>query len=188
MGSEPIDIDLERQLIENFRNGDQHSFEVLYEHYKRRVYGVALYVSRNDGAAEELTQQVFVKAYTKLKDFQGKSRLGTWLHRMTVNLWIDDQRKNNRAPTIGLDDSFSDVVISKDSVEKNLLQDEMSSAIRVSVANLSEKLRTVFVLKYLADLSYKEIAELLECSVGTVGSRLNRCLKILSEDLSQFGN
>ena len=179
---EPADRSTERELLDAARRGDRQAFERLYESHKTAVYNLALYVSRSEDAARELTQQVFVKAFVGLSAFRSDARFGTWLHRMTINLWIDERRRHERFRFEMLDETLP----GGDAADAGARREELGRAIRKAVAGLSDKLRPAFVLKYVAGMSYDEIAQTLGCSVGTVGSRLHRCLKTLSRELAAF--
>ena len=186
MKPEPIDRQTERQLLAAARSGDRQAFERLYESHKTAVYNLALYVSRGEEAARELTQQVFVKAFVGLDRFRGNARFGTWLHRMTINLWIDERRRGERVRFERMDDGLTRTLAGGEAADAGARQHEIGRAIRQAVAGLSHKLRPAFVLKYVAGMSYDEIAQTLGCSVGTVSSRLHRCLKALSEELAHL--
>ena len=180
------DRELESELVAAAQDGDRQAFERLYQRYKTPIYNLALYLSRDEETAGELTQQAFVKAYVGLARFRGDSRFGTWLHRMTINLWIDERRRRQRHRVDTMDETLSRRLAGGEAADAGVRSREIGRAIRRAVAGLSETLRPPFLLKYVAGMSYQEIAETLGCSVGTVGSRLHRCLKALSEDLAQF--
>ena len=173
-------------LVETYKKGDKPVFEVIYARYKDKIYGLLFYLCHDRAQAEDLTQQVFLKAFVALDGYRGQASLGTWLSHIATNIWIDESRKRKRSPLSLVKAMTSDLQDRGASPEGAVLNRELSQALITAIANLSDKLRVVFVLKYIAGLSYSEISEILGCSTGTVGSRLTRCLKTLARDLNRF--
>ncbi len=176
----------EKHLIERCRNGDLAAFDELVRIHQDRVYNLALRLLGNPDDALDLSQDVFLSAFRKIKSFRGESALSTWLYRITVNLaknfWKHSQRRG-ASRTVSLDEP-----IESEEGKSILLQIPDSNpgprelaAGREMLAILQEKLRTlslehrqVLLLRFSEQLSYDEIAEVLDCSVGTVKSRINR--------------
>jgi len=175
-----------RELLAACRNGDREAMHDLYVGNQRRVFSVAMnYFGGNRDLAEDITQKVFLKLLTKL-DFRGESEFTTWLYRITVNACTDEARKLNRF--VDLSGMFG-LGESRSSVQQLMAEsEEVSDAVQREVAKLRPKLRGPIVLKYVEGLSYQEIAEVLECSVGTVSSRLNRGHKVLASKLGHLRN
>lgn len=176
----------ETELLAAARGGDRLAFEELYSRHKDRVYSFALYTTRAEDRARELTQEVFLRAFLRLDRFRGDSSFATWLHRMTLNLWIDQTRRHGRLRLASLDDAAARSLRGAEAADRSARRHEIGRAIYDAVSGLSDKLRHVFLLKYVAEMSYDEIARTLGCSVGTVGSRLHRCLSALSKELAPF--
>lgn len=172
-------------LLARCRNGDREAMHALYVENQRRVFSVAMnYFGGNRDLAEDITQKVFVKLLTKL-DFRGEAELTTWLYRITVNACTDEARKMNRFIDISAIFGFGDKGPSQ--VQQLMAEsDEISGLVQREVAKLKPKFRMPIVLKYVEGLSYQEIAGILECSVGTVSSRLNRGLKMLESKLGHL--
>lgn len=169
----------ERLLIEACRSGDREAFRRLYELHKDRVYSIALHFSGNDASARDIVQQVFLKLFTKIGEFRSESIFSTWLHRITVNACLDEHRKQRRFISIDArsDEEGGDenpFIESRVTIETDYSMIERSALVRRAVGRLKPKLRIAILLKYFEDLSYKEMAEALGCSEGTVASRLNR--------------
>ncbi|MGE0102185.1 MAG: RNA polymerase sigma factor [Blastocatellales bacterium] len=169
----------ERLLIEACRSGDREAFRRLYELHKDRVYSIALHFSGNDASARDIVQQVFLKLFTKIGEFRSESIFSTWLHRITVNACLDEHRKQRRF--ISIDDQGGEeegdenpFIESRVTIETDYSMIERSALVRRAVGRLKPKLRIAILLKYFEDLSYREMAEALGCSEGTVASRLNR--------------
>lgn len=175
------------ELIAACRGGDRDAMQRLYSEHQRRVYSIALNFFGGDiELASDVTQQVFVKLLTKM-DFRGDSALTTWLYRLTINQCIDESRKSRRLL------SFEDWFCFAEPVTRISLADKMHSReiaceVQAVVASLKPKYRIPVVLKYVEDLSYQEIADVIGCSIGTVSSRMNRGLKLLAAKLEHLRN
>ena len=138
-------------------------------------------------AAKDLTQEVFIKLITRLEQFRGDAEFTTWLYRVVANACLDERRKRSR--WFCLEDSVEvGHMVVRRSLETLQLQKEMADGVRSAVAQLKPKLRIAILLKYFDDLSYQEIASVLDCSVGTVASRLNRGHRVLARKLAHLRN
>ena len=170
-------------MLEACRQGDHEAFRLLFETYKNKVYSIALYFFGGDEAtAGDVTQQVFLKLFTKVEQFRSESEFSTWLYRLVTNACIDEQRKRRRF--LPLADAFLwGEPRGRKTQEEALARAELSEGVQAAIADLKPKLRLTILLKYFEELSYEEIAEVLGCSKGTVASRLNRGHKILARRL-----
>lgn len=174
----------EKDLFAECRNGSREAFESLYNLHQRRVFSVALNFFGGDiDKASDITQQVFLKFFTGKSDFRGESEFTTWLYRITVNACIDEQRKSRRF--FGLADFFR-LEDKKMKHDDRLQQKQISDEVQKIVATLKPKFRLPILLKYVEGLSYDEIAKVLDCSIGTVSSRLNRGHKMLAQKLGHL--
>ena len=174
------------RVIESCRRGDRESFRLLFETYKDRVYTVALYFFGGDEqAAADVTQQVFLKLFTRIAQFRREAEFTTWLYRLTINACIDERRRGRKFDP--LDEAVAPrTAHGRYAAEEGAERREASEAVREAVASLRPKLRAVVLLKYFEELSYEEIAEVLGCSKGTVASRLNRGHKALARKLGHL--
>jgi RNA polymerase sigma-70 factor, ECF subfamily len=172
-------------LIAECRNGSRDAMHALFTAHQRRVYSIALGFFGGDAdKAADVTQQVFLKLFTKM-NFQGRSEFTTWLYRMTVNTCIDETRKNRRL--FGLADWFkASEPQTRISPDEKILSHEIASEVQVVLGSLKPKYRLPLVLKYVEGLSYQEIAAVLDCSIGTVSSRLNRGCKLVAAKLEHL--
>ena len=171
----------EQDLLVECRNGSRKAFESLYQANQRKVFSVALnFFGGNREIAEDITQQVFLKIFNKIADFRAEAELTTWIYRMTVNICIDEQRKTRRF--FSIENFFGEFRVKKTQDEK-FEQKEISDEVQKAIATLKPKYRLPILLKYSEGLSYREIAEILDCSIGTISSRLNRGHKILAQKL-----
>jgi len=176
----------EQNLLAECRNGSRKAFESLYQSNQRRVFSVALnFFGGNAEIAEDITQQVFLKIFNKIKNFRGDAELTTWIYRMTVNTCIDEQRKTRRF--FSFENFFGEFRARKTPDEK-FEQREISAEVQKAIATLKPKFRLPILLKYSEGLSYQEIAEILDCSMGTISSRLNRGHKMLAQKLKHLKN
>jgi RNA polymerase sigma-70 factor (ECF subfamily) len=177
----------EKDLIEACKRGDSSAFKQIYEMYKDKVFSLSFYMTRDKEAAKDITQQIFMRVFTSILTFQHKASFGSWLFRLAVNVCHDYQRSARRMKMFST--GVTDSVMAYEpapTVEESLCKEHALEMVQRVVMKLSPKLRTVVVLKYIEDLSYSQIAELLGCSIGTVSSRLNRSHKILAEELKEF--
>ncbi|MEP6962396.1 MAG: sigma-70 family RNA polymerase sigma factor [Acidobacteriota bacterium] len=170
-----------RDILEACRLGDREALCVLYEIYKDKVYSIVLYYFHGDSAmASDITQQVFLKVMTSMAQFRGDAEFSTWLYRVVTNACRDGGRKASRREVGGED--LSRVAV-PGSQEGDVVRAETEARVRAAVSSLPEKLRMPVLLRYFEELSYEELATVLECSAGTVASRLNRGHQLLREKL-----
>lgn len=172
-------------VIEGCQAGDRDAFRLLFERHQDRVYTVALYFFGGDEAtAHDITQQVFLKLFSRIGQFQGDAEFSTWLYRVTTNACVDEQRKRRRFLPFGAA-AFTEPR-ARGAQEERVAGAELTGAVARAVASLKPKLRVVMLLKYFEELSYEEIAAALGCSPGTVASRLNRGHRILARKLGHL--
>jgi RNA polymerase sigma-70 factor, ECF subfamily len=180
------------RVVESCQQGDREAFRLLFETHKDKVYSIALYFFGGDEAlAGDITQQVFLKLFTRISQFRHQSEFTTWLYRLTTNTCIDEQRKRRRfsplpdalAATGG---AHNDGGAGVPAAEARFMRREMADSVRDAILTLKPKLRIAILLKYFEELSYEEIAAVLNCSKGTVASRLNRGHRILAQRLGHL--
>jgi RNA polymerase sigma-70 factor, ECF subfamily len=176
------------QVIEACQQGDRDAFRCLFEAYKDKVFSIAVYSSGGDRAvAEDVTQQIFLKLFTAIRQFRGESEFTTWLYRLVVNACLDERRRRRRLMPWETTTAASNVSDRK-SQERQFARLEVAEAVRMAIDELKPKFRLPILLKYIEGLSYEEIAEVMGCSKGTVASRLNRGHSQLAKRLSHFNN
>jgi RNA polymerase sigma-70 factor (ECF subfamily) len=174
--------ELSREIIESCRSGDREAFRVLYELYKDRVYSISLYFFHgNPAIASEVTQQVFLKLITSIHLFRGDAEFSTWLYRLVANTCLDTAR--SRKTDVNFDQPHLIVLAAPPSQEQDFARAEMADSVRAAVSTLPPKFRIAVLLRYFDDLSYEQMAQALNCSMGTVASRLSRGHKLLAERL-----
>jgi len=177
-------------LINRFKDGDASAFEEIVLKYQDKIYNLCCYILKDAHDAEDAAQDVFLKAYQNLNKFRPGSSLHTWLYRIAVNTSIDYRRKplfeslfkSSKEGDVFVVDQPSD----SPSPERLYESKEIGNTIQFALGRLSEKLRTVIVLKEIEGLSYEEISEVLDVSIGTVKSRISRAREELKKLLKKF--
>jgi len=177
-------------LINRFKDGDISAFEEVVLKYQDKIYNLCRHMLQNAHDAEDAAQDVFVKAYQNLNRFKPEASLLTWLYRIAINTCIDYRRKPFfeslfKSSKEG-DEFVVDSPADSPSPERLYESKQISNAIQLALDRLSEKLRTVIVLKEIEGFSYHEIAEILDISTGTVKSRISRAREELKELLKNF--
>ena len=154
----------------------------LYDEYGGRIYTLARYMLGSPHAADDAVQTVFLKAAQNLGAFRGQASAGTWLWRIAVNHCTDELRRRKRADEVPLDAILGWADPSQSPEHAHAVK-QIDEIVARALLELSPKLRTVVVLRYVEELPYEQIAEVLGCSIGTVSSRLARGLAALERVL-----
>ena len=166
--------------VQRAASGDQDAFERLYRGHVQRVYSLAVRMVDED-SAEDLTQEVFVRAWTKLRTFRGRSQFGTWLYRLAVNHILSRRATLSRRQAHHVSgDGFIDQVASPTMKVPGLALD-----IESAMKKLPERARDVFVLYDVEGFTHQEIAEMMDVSVGTSKSQLHRARMIMRDCLAE---
>jgi len=185
----------DKSLVQAAQKGDMGAFEELVARHRDKIYARAYSMMRNEEEAIDLSQEAWVKAWQRLKQFQGESSFGTWMTRIVINLCLDQLRrhKRQRAESIeAMDEESGGVERQMPVVTVNptegLERVELRQRIDQALSQLSEAHRTAIVLCEFEGMEYKEIAKAMECSIGTVMSRLfyaRRKMAALLSDLKK---
>jgi RNA polymerase sigma-70 factor (ECF subfamily) len=167
------------ELVRRCRAGDGAAWEEIVQTYSRRVYNLAYRFTSRADSAEDLTQDVFVRVYRSLDQYNPKQGdLQNWLMRLARNLVIDDYRKRQRAPQDDIADDLDDhkyhLRSAENSVQREMERRELGAQVQSGIDKLSADLRTCVILRDIEELSYQEIVDLLKIPEGTVKSRINR--------------
>jgi RNA polymerase sigma-70 factor (ECF subfamily) len=168
-------------LVERARRRDPRAFEELYRCHHRRVYGLALRLTRDACRAEELTQDAFVRAWEALPGFRGESAFATWLHGLTVRVFLESSRAERRRTERIEPADDSEMYL----VEVRRALPETSLALEKAVAGLPDGARVPLVLYAVEGYSYEEIARLLGLALGTVKAQIHRARRLLMEVLQR---
>jgi RNA polymerase sigma-70 factor (ECF subfamily) len=182
-------------LVKAAQKGDMDAFEELVARHRDKIYARAFSMMRNEDEAIDLSQEAWVKGWQRLAQFQGDSSFATWMTRITINLCLDALRKQKRHRTESIEEMDEETggverqmpVITVNPTER-LERGELRQRIEKGLEQLSHEHRTVLVLHEFEEMEYKEIAKTMECSIGTVMSRLfyaRRKLAAILSDLKQ---
>jgi RNA polymerase sigma-70 factor, ECF subfamily len=185
------DREVDQQLVERAQRGDKHAFELLVGKYQRRLGRLISRFVRDSAEVEDVTQEAFIKAYRALPSFRGDSAFYTWLYRIGINT-----AKNylvslgRRAPTSTQFDAeesedfeSSDLLHDLNTPEQELMSKEVAGVVNSTLQKLPDDLRTALTLREIEGLSYEEIAEIMNCPIGTVRSRIFRARETVATNL-----
>ncbi len=192
-GPEPVPVD-EMTLVQRARRGDLGAYDELVRRYQERIYATVYHMTANHEDANDLAQEAFIKAFHALKSFKGGSSFYTWVYRIAVNKTINflKQRKNRNA--MSLDDLDFQVehdpdlvaLISEKTPRREVNLSELQEKLNEAMQKLSEPHRLVVTLHDVQGLSHEKIAEIMECNIGTVRSRLFYARQQLQAYLSDY--
>lgn len=182
----------ENQLLLALRQRDPAAFAQLFEMYSDKVYRLALGLLEDENEAEGVVQDSFMRLLERLHQFEGRSKLGTWLYRVAYNLSIDQLRK--RQPTLNLLDANEDESIPlpavltdwREAPETWLASSELSLELDRAIASLPPKLKAVFILREIEGVSTTECAQALAISESAAKVRLHRARLLLRERLAEY--
>ncbi|MGB5079143.1 MAG: RNA polymerase sigma factor RpoE [Burkholderiales bacterium] len=185
------DRDLDRQLVERAQRGDKHAFELLVSKYQRKLVRLLSRFVRDPAEVEDVAQEAFIKAYRALPSFRGDSAFYTWLYRIGINT-----AKNylvaigRRAPTateFNSEDAENfeggEQLRDINTPESLMMSKEIASTVNDTMEHLPEELRSAITLREIEGLSYDDIAEIMNCPIGTVRSRIFRAREAIAERL-----
>lgn len=195
-----LEIKTDGELIKEFKDGNTAVFDLLIARHASKLYGTAYALLSNHHDAEEVVQDALVRAYRSLNNFRGDSNLGTWLHRIVSNLSRNKYHWNRRRGAnvnISIHDVGNDLEKDKNETDmplpdcsripdRQIENSEIEKCLTEGMASLPDSLRETMVLRHVHDMPYEKIAEVLECKVGTVKSRIARGREILREIMNKF--
>ena len=183
--------EIDRQLVERAQHGDKHAFELLVAKYQRKLARLLSRFIRDAAEVEDVTQEAFIKAYRALPAFRGESAFSTWLYRIGINTAKNYlMAKGRRAPTTteveadaaeGLDEAeqLRDI----NTPESALLTSEIARTVNSAIEKLPEELRRAIQMREIEGLSYEDIAQAMDCPIGTVRSRIFRAREAIATEL-----
>jgi len=185
------DREVDHQLVERAQRGDKKAFELLVVKYQRKLARLLSRFIRDASEVEDVTQEAFIKAYRALPSFRGDSAFYTWLYRIGINT-----DKNylvalgRRAPTVtGVDSEEAEGIEEGDQLkdlntpENQMMSRQIVETVNQTLQELPEELRTAITLREIDGLSYEEIAQIMNCPIGTVRSRIFRAREAIAEHL-----
>lgn len=182
----------EQELISQTLAGEHDAYGELVDRFSARLYNAMLHVTGSHDDAEEVVQETFVQAFLKLNTFQGNSQFYTWLYRIAFNYTLSRHRR--RRPDVSLDSGREELGFDPqddvDSPDARALREERIAFVQLGLQQLTEEHRTILVLREMQELSYEDIADVLDIQLGTVRSRLSRAraaLKTVFEEMEDQG-
>lgn len=182
-----------KKRIQQVLKGDQNAYAEIVELYKDKVFHISYRMLGNVHEAEDVAQEAFIRAYVNIHNYQLDKKFSTWLYRIATNLTIDRIRK--KKPDYYLDSAvegtegltmYSQLASNEAIPEDKVISMELQERVQQEIYALPPKYRSVIVLKYLEDLSLKEIGEILDLPIGTVKTRIHRGREALRKRLSNL--
>lgn len=193
-GPTSSEADIDATYVKRVQSGDIAAFDYLVQKYRERLFSIVYNMTSNREDAADITQDAFIKAFSSIKRFQGKSSFFTWLYRIAVNTALSHLKRHRLRRFFSLeninDEASSTEIVEALSVrtrtEKGAIINELQERLNEALQKLSPKHRTVVVLFEIEGLSHQEIAEIMGCSVGTVRSRLHYAKQQLQAFLQDY--
>lgn len=182
---------IDQELVERAQKGDTKAFELLVAKYHRRLGRLLSRFIKDEHEVNDVVQESFIKAYRALPNFRGDSAFYTWLYRISINTAKNFLANNNKRPIMSSDIANSDgevldvveQVADNLTPEAELMNKQILQTVESAVAKLPEDLRRAITLREMDGLSYEEIAEVMQCPIGTVRSRIFRAREVIAADL-----
>ena len=181
---------LDEQLVERVQRGDKNAFNLLVRKYQHKVVNLVARYVNNPGDVPDVAQEAFIKAYRALSTFRGESAFYTWLYRIAVNTaknYLTSQGRRPPSSDVEADEAEyygGGEALQEVATPENLaLTDEIKRTVFAAIEALPEDLRTAITLREMEGLSYEEIAEIMDCPVGTVRSRIFRAREAIDKKL-----
>lgn len=184
----------DQQLVERVQRGDKHAFDLLVLKYQHKIVGLVGRYLRDQSEVQDVTQEAFIKAYRALPRFRGDSQFYTWLYRIAINTAKNYLVSRSRRPpdtdidvTEGEFQDNSAVLRDIENPENALASEQLEEVIYQAIEDLPEELKVAVTLREFEGLSYEEIAEVMECPVGTVRSRIFRARESIEKKIADIG-
>ena len=185
------DRQVDQVLVERAQQGDSRAFELLVSKYQRRLTRLLLRFIKDEHEVNDVAQEAFIKAYRALPNFRGDSAFYTWLYRIAINTAKNFLVVNGRQPTVqaGFANDEGELLDLTEQMpdyrtpETDLLNREIIQTVDAAVAGLPEELRQAIILREMEGLSYEEIAQTMNCPIGTVRSRIFRAREVIAKEL-----
>lgn len=182
-------LEIDKKIIMGCKNKNKHSFEQLFEFYKKYVYGLCYGYTLNEQDSLDMVQNIFLKVYQNIDKYNQGFPFKPWLRKLSVNTCLNFKRtlKNN---IISIDQKFDDNLDIEDtlssdfSTENEVLSHERKSIIKKLIQNMPDKYRMILTLRYYENLDYEAISKTLNEPLGTVKTRLYRAKKLLKDRMS----
>ncbi len=182
----------DEELVARSIGGDLDSFNQLVLRWERPIYALAYRVIGREDDARDVCQEAFLRAFRALPGFKGEAKFSSWLYRITLNLCRDWIRRQRRAPVAQLPEGTDPFEVAaergaSESIEDLAARGELFAAVQEAMALLPEEQRTAIVLKEYHGMTFQEIADLQQCPLSTVKTRLYQGLTVLRRHLERSG-
>lgn len=184
----------DQQLVERVKRGDKRAFDLLVVKYQHKIVGLVSRYVRDQDEVVDVTQEAFIKAYRALPRFRGDSAFYTWLYRIAINTAKNYLVSRSRRPPVtdidieeGEFHDNSAVLRDIENPENSLATDQLEAVVYKAIEDLPEELKVAVTLREFEGLSYEEIAEVMECPVGTVRSRIFRAREAIEKKIEAIG-
>ena len=180
----------DKQLVERVQRGDKRAFDLLVLKYQHRIVGLVGRYLRDQDEVQDVTQEAFIKAYRALPRFRGDSAFYTWLYRIAINTAKNHLvSRSRRPPDTDVDVDFADGAYQESlsdmvNPENSLATDQLEAVVYKAIDDLAEDLKVAVTLREFEGLSYEEIADVMECPVGTVRSRIFRAREAIEKKIA----
>jgi len=174
----------DNQIMEDVRDGRVEKLAILFERHHVALFNFFLRLTGNRPASEDLVQDVFIRILKYRSTYQGEDRLAVWLYKIARNAHIDFLRKQKGA--IPLEDQFEEAHSPEPLPEERIVREQEAALLTRALARLSPKKQEILVLSRFQNLKYREIAELMDCPVGTVKGLVHRAVQELGDIYHQL--
>jgi RNA polymerase sigma-70 factor (ECF subfamily) len=180
----------DKQLVERVQRGDKRAFDLLVLKYQHRIVGLVGRYLRDQDEVQDVAQEAFIKAYRALPRFRGDSAFYTWLYRIAINTAKNHLVSRSRRPPdtdvdVDMEDgSFYESLSDSVNPENSLATDQLEAVVYKAIDDLAEDLKVAVTLREFEGLSYEEIAEVMDCPVGTVRSRIFRAREAIEKKIA----
>lgn len=183
--------DVDKDLVRQVQQGNKRAFDLLVLKYQRRIMRLLARMISDPAEVEDVAQETFIKAYRALPQFRGDSNFYTWLYRIAINSARNWQVANGRRPLLlneyqnedGETFSALDTLTDINTPESELVSRQVARAVKTAINELAPELRTAILLREIEGLSYEDIAQTMDCPIGTVRSRIFRAREAIAEKL-----
>ncbi len=185
--------DTDKELVRRVQQGDKRAFDLLFGRYQHKILNLVSRYLRDQQDVEDVTQEAFIKAFRALPRFRGDSAFYTWLYRIAINTAKNHLVARSRRPPgtdVDVEDAEfmdgADLLKEGENPEAALSRDELSAAIDEAIGKLPDDLRSAVTLREFDGLTYEQIAEIMDCPVGTVRSRIFRARESIDRHIAPF--
>lgn len=185
--------DTDKELVRRVQKGERRAFDLLYSRYQHKIRGLVSRFVRDHQEIDDVVQEAFIKAFRALPRFRGEAAFYTWLYRIAINTSKNHLvARSRRPPAVDIDAEEAEFMEGSeplkevDNPENQLGRDQLKAAIDAAIAALPDDLRSAVTLREFDGLSYEQIAEVMECPVGTVRSRIFRAREAIDAKIKPF--